>query len=255
MTYDRRVAARKRREPPTPSAPSAPKTLESLARSVMASAINAALRKVRVLDQLKVVLVSASPSDHFSDGKEIGSDPDSLGYAFTIRYPTKAITSGTFELELQPNELVDELRREVDYALKQEDVPSEPLLAALLQAGTSHLFDAVKLELGKGLGSNKTLDRNDVPDKLLEAIESKAGEHVEQSIEAYSHEGTVKLPEYPDVYLRWGLRFDEMGLKVQGSGFKYHVQVQVTWKIKPDRWAFAEDLYRASGGVVGWYPL
>jgi len=213
--------------------------LEGIARDVVSYSIQKALEKVKLGKHLKSVVVPDAPSDHFSDGKELSSDGD-LGYAFTIHYPTKAVTTFSFEVDLQPTELEQNIRVELD---DDEGISSEQIQAILKGIDTAGMFRSATPVIPKD-GSRETSE-------ILEDIEARV--EVQQRTEAYSHDGPVELAEYPTVYLRWDAQPTKQELKAQsqGSGFSYKVLLRIEWDLKPSGWAFDADLRRYNK----WHPL
>jgi hypothetical protein len=195
--------------------------LEKTARSVLSYAIPDALGNTDLDKHLTSVEVPSEPRGRFSDGYEIAPRSGSLGYAFTIHYPTKAVTTFSFEVDLQPAELEHSIRMEQE-VLKGIDI--------------ADMFKAV----------TATSALREPSDIIRTAIEEKT--EVQQSTEAYSHDGPVKIAEYPAVYLRWDVQPAKQELKTQGSGFRHKTVLKVEWSIKPDGWAFESDLRRRPNG-------
>lgn len=184
-------------------------------------------RAVKALSKIKV-----HGQGDFSDGVN-PRDPYSLRYSFTIEHPTEVEAEGTYTISLPPldqlimgvakkeRETVD--RKKVEAAVRKLDI-------------ASMIWDAIG-------DSALPLEGHVLPAEVRGNIETAADSQIHQSIEAWSEaKGTVELPEYPAVYLKWSLSDPKEGVgKPKGSRGVFHVPIKVRWDLRPSHWAFDSE--------------
>lgn len=233
MPGEIKVAARRRKPLVVPEPPSLAKLVQNAAESEVERAANvdflAHVKKVHVLGQ-----------SSFSDGKHPSRySSDDTGYAFTVRYPTNAVTEGAVEMVLDEGRIVRDVVDELelnDVSISQDDIRAE-----LAKTDYESLFRKI-LPLAFG----DLPDEHDLPEKLVERIEAAAEESVDTSIEAYTNDDPdLKLSEYPDVYLKWRIQKKRAELTtLQVAGSKIKLGFRVLWEIQPSAWAFEWDARR-----------
>ena len=218
--------------------------LEKTARSVLSYTILNALEKVKLDTHLKSV-VPITTTGSFSDGKELGENPEDIGYSFTVHYPLRAVTTFSFEVGLQPSEIELAIRGELD---DDEGVSSEDIQGVLRGIATADIVSMFK-------AATPVLPDKSLRDGsgILAAIEAKLDVALRIKIEAYSHDGTEELAEYPNVAIRWDVRPVKQELVARGSGFRFNVLLRVEWDTKPNGWAFDSDLHNWPKPL--WYSL
>ena len=204
--------------------------LESMDDAILDAVGNSVLVK-DVLDSL--TKVSVSGQDRFEDGTlPSRSYSDSLGFSFTVRYPTDVTVEGTFTVALP------RLGPLLMQAAKTEGVlVDKKALDTILRK-----LDLTGL-VAEQLEGFSFIDEYAPPRKLLEKVQDIADSKVDTSIEAYAEgEPNVDLPEYPGVYLKW--RFNKGDIKFstpKGSRGSYQVSAKATWTVKPSHWAFESE--------------
>lgn len=227
---DRFLSAARRKSPQPAPVREAP-SLSKIVDAAVESAVSRATDKI-ALPKPKSVKVSGRSS--FSDGLHPENRYDSLGYAFTVRHPTEAVTVGTVEVAINEAAIVADIQDELGY----HDLESQKdaVLPEVRKVDfEKHLKEALKFVEFPD-------NHYDLPDEFLDMIEEAADEEVQTTIEAYSDENPeVKLSEYPDVYLRWRVSRSKVELgDIQRSGSVFKVPVKITWAIEPNKWAFED---------------
>jgi len=226
--YDRRSAARKRKAP-TPAPVQRVK--------VVADYIDDAFGETLKVDaegeiQKHLTLKPGNRENSYEDGTlSRGRD---LGYSFAQRYPSYALVTSFFDVDLHnlPKNLAKVLEWE-EVTATQEDID---------KAIKDFDFERPLKEMAIAAFPDSYMGVNDWDEKV-EPIDQKS---YTSSISAYSEEeGEVELPEYPNIYFQWGgHQAKAPTVSIKQLVLKFRVTVSAVWSIDVRRWDFEEDARR-----------
>lgn len=241
-----KVAAPRRKKPPELMRTRQKPTLEKIVADELQRAVALAISKATNRDGFATKLKEFKPGnqdDSFSDGTLPSRGYDSLGYSFTVSFPSRLYGSGTVELDLS-----DEWRRGAAIEARGEEL--EFTEDEIEQAGKNvDLVQLVRSELN-GIDALPSLE--DLPETQRIAAEDAIEEKCDTSIAAYSEEeNDVELAEYPAVYLRWRGSLKKFDSAVSQSGSKIIVKFKAEWVVRPHRWAYDSDARSSDWHYIG----
>jgi hypothetical protein len=239
MTLADRVARRflnaGRRKAPAVPIKKEPPNLDKIVDNAVENEILRVWDKVDLVKAIKDVRVSPKDRRSFSDGILPGRRDGSIGYSFTVKYPTAAMMTGEIEFEIDEDKIVRDVADDLSY----EDTTFEtPVIRAAI---TKVDFEKHIQSTIKHAGELPD-DHYDLDDDLRDKVEEAAAEHLEESMEAYTEDDPhLDLGEYPSLYYRWKMKRKSVEYgKPQADGRKYKMTFKILWDIAPDRWAFED---------------